>query len=84
MIEILCRNKIVWKCDGCDKRIAEYTVLGGWYNLKVYYIVECGCPQTDQDNTYYYCTNCWLKSKDELIKRHYLKDSDIRLVRVFK
>lgn len=88
MIERLCENRVVLKCDGCDKRIAEYTVLAGWnlsgwYQLKDYFVVEFGCPQADQDNTHYYCTNCWLKSKDELTKRYYLKDSDVRLVRTF-
>jgi hypothetical protein len=83
MIEQVCGNKKVWRCDkwGCGRRVAQYTTLGGWTHLKTYVSVECGTPQMDAGYNKVFCPACWEKVKDEHVRMFRLTDKDIRVVK---
>ena len=63
MIVKTCRNNTVWRCSKCGKDLWQYTVLGGYRILNDYVQVEFGSPETDQDDTRFYCPKCWEKEK---------------------
>lgn len=84
MVRRLCGNSMEWRCDICNKRVARYTTLGGWWATKRHYRVECGCPQCDQSDSRHFCSECWATVKDNIIKRFNLSENEIELIKKWR